>query len=288
MNLRSTFSALAISLAATSCNNAPTGNTHSSSSDSGVTGASAGSASQAGIKTENVSYTSGTTHSISYAAYDENKKGKRPVVLVIPEWWGLNDYVKGRARQLAELGYFALAVDMYGDGKNAADPKEAGNLATPFYKNPQLAENMVSAAAAALKSYPQADSAQMAVIGYCFGGTAALNSARLGFPAKGIVSFHGGLAGPAPAKGAIKSDILVCHGAADKFVSPQEVAAFKKQMDSVGAHYTFKEYAGATHAFSNPQATEWGKKFNMPIAYNEAADKSSWNEMKTFFHQIFR
>lgn len=218
--------------------------------------------------------------------YDDNLKGKRPGILVVPEWWGLNDYTRSRAKQLAELGYIAMAIDMYGDGKIAANPEEAQQLAGIYYKNPTLTKTRIDAAISQLKSYPQTDSSKMAAIGYCFGGFVVLNAAKLGADLKGIVTFHGGLTGVKPDKNLLKAKILVCHGGADEFENPH-VAEFKKQMDAIGADYTFKIYPDATHAFSNPGATANGEKFNMPIKYNEAADIASWNDMKDFFKELF-
>jgi dienelactone hydrolase len=207
--------------------------------------------------------------------------------LVLPEWWGYTDYVKRRARQLAELGYLAIAVDMYGDGKVAADPTEAKKLSGPFYGDPLMAKRRFDAALAKIKEFKEADTTNIAAIGYCFGGGILLNVARLGENLKGVVSFHGSLIGVPANKDLLKAKILVCHGEADKFVSPADVAMFKKQMDSIGADYTFKSYPNATHAFTNPDATALGIKFSMPIAYNEAADKASWKEMQDFFKKIF-
>lgn len=240
------------------------------------------------IKTEMVTYTADGTTMYGYVAYDSAIKGKRPVVLVLPEWWGFNEYVKKRARQLAELGYLAMAVDMYGDGKVATTPDEAGKLAGPFYGDPQMAKRHFDAALERIKQFKEADVNNIAAIGYCFGGGIALNVARLGEDLKGVVSFHGNLIGVPPNKDLLKAKILVCHGEADKFVKPADVALFKKQMDSIGATYTFKSYPNATHAFTNPDATEIGKRFSMPIEYNEAADKASWKDMRTFFKEIFK
>lgn len=239
------------------------------------------------LKEQTVSYTAGTITSKGYVVYDEKTKGKRPAVLVVPEWWGLNDYPKNRAKQLAEMGYIAMAVDMYGNGKIAANPQEAQALATPYYQNPQLTKTSLDAAIKKLKEYAETDTVNIAAIGYCYGGFVVLNAAKLGADLKGVVSFHGNLTGVPPKKELLKAKVLVCHGEADKFVSPQEVAAFKKSMDSIGADYTFKSYPNATHAFTNPSSTETGKKFNMPIEYNAAADTASWNDMKVFFGRIF-
>lgn len=239
------------------------------------------------IKEEHVTYTGDGITMNGLVVYDENKKGTRPAVLVIHEWWGLNDYSKKRARQLAELGYNAMAVDMYGNGKTADNPDSAGKYATPFYKDPQMMKARFDAALEKLKTYSQADASKIAVIGYCFGGAQALNLARMGEDLKGVVSFHGNLLGVPLDKDKLKADILVCHGGADPFVQQKEVDAFKKQMDSAGAKYTFKAYEGAVHAFTNPDATAMGEKFNIPIKYNAAADSASWNDMKEFFGRIF-
>jgi dienelactone hydrolase len=245
------------------------------------------SSSVASIKEDAVSYTlDGKTYK-GYVVYDSNKQEKRPAVLIVHEWWGLTDYPRMRAKQLAELGYIAMAVDMYGDGKTAEDPKTAQELATPFYADPQLAKTRLDAAMNKLKEYKQVDTANIAAIGYCYGGFIVLNAAKLGADLKGVVSFHGNLSGVPVKKGLLKAQILVCHGAADQFVKPAEVDAFKHSMDSAGVAYTFKAYPNATHAFTNPAATEKGKKYNMPIEYNAAADTASWNDMKAFFNKIF-
>ncbi len=240
------------------------------------------------IKGEEVTYTADGINCKGFVAYDDSKKGKRPLVLVVPEWWGLNDYIKMRAKKLAGLGYIAMAVDMYGGGKVAADPKQAQAYATPFYQNPALAKSRLDAALLKMKEYSQADLADAAAIGYCYGGYIVLNAAKLGSPLKGVVSFHGGLGGVAPDKSLLKAKVLVCHGGADKFESLQEIAQFKKSMDSVHADYTFKVYPNATHAFTNPDATATGKKFSMPIKYNPAADAASWSDMKTFFAKVLK
>ena len=239
------------------------------------------------LKEENISYTGDNTTMNGFLVYDENKQGTRPAVLVVHEWWGLNDNTKTRARQLAELGYIALAVDMYGNGKTADNPTDAGNLATPFYENPQMAKARFDAALEKIKTYPQTDTSKIAAIGYCFGGAQVINMAKLGDNLKGVVSFHGNLAVLPANKDLLKADILVCHAADDPFVPQAEVDIFKKQMDSIGASYTFKAYEGTTHAFTNPQATAYGEKFNLPLRYNAAADSASWNDMKAFFEKIF-
>jgi dienelactone hydrolase len=240
------------------------------------------------IQSENVDYMSDGLTMKGSVSYNADTTKLKPVVLILPEWWGIGEYTRGRAKQLAELGYLAFAVDMYGEGKTAETPDEAGKLATPFYTSATLGKSRFDAAFTKIKTYKFADTNRVAAIGYCFGGAMVLNMARAGEPLKGVVSFHGNLIGNTLDKNVLKADVLVCHGDDDKFVLPAEVATFKKQMDSIGASYTFKNYAGATHAFSNPAATEKGKKYNIPVAYNAAADTSSFNEMKIFFEKIFK
>lgn len=257
------------------CNNSSSGNT--TSTNQGDT---------AIVHEENVTYSSDGVTFKGFIAYNSNDSSKRPGVLIVHEWWGLTDYTRNRARQLAKLGYIAMAVDMYGEGKVADNPGDAQKLAQPFYKDPELAKTRLDAAMTKLKSFPQTDTSKIAAMGYCYGGFIVLNAAKLGEPLKGVVSFHGDLSGVAPDKRILNTKFLICHGADDKFVNP-EVDQFKHQMDSIGANYTFKVYPNATHAFTNPAATEMGKKFNMPISYNAEADKNSWNDMKDFFKNIF-
>jgi dienelactone hydrolase len=240
------------------------------------------------IKEETVTYSADSANMNGFVAWDDADSAKRPVVLIVHEWWGLNDYVKGRARQLAKLGYVAMAVDMYGNGTIADNPEEAKKLAMPFYLNPQLAKQRFDAAMEKIKTNPAADVNRIAAIGYCFGGAVVLNVARLGEDLKGVVSFHGGLVGVPPDKDLLKAEVLVCHGDSDKSVTQEEVKQFSHEMDSIGAVYTVKHYANATHAFTNPASTENGKKFSMPIEYNAAADTASFKEMISFFERIFK
>ena len=240
------------------------------------------------LEEENITYTSDSVTMNGFVVYDENKEGQRPAVLVVHEWWGLNDYPKRRARELAKLGYIAMAVDMYGNGKTVDNPGDAGKMVGAFYQDPQMAKKRFDAAVAKLKTYAQVDTSEIAAIGYCFGGGVLLNTARLGDNLKAVVSFHGMLLGTPADKNLLKTKILVCHGADDKFVPPSDVAQFKKQMDSIGADYTFKSYPGALHAFTNPDATAAGQKFNIPIAYDAAADTASWKDMREFFERVFK
>lgn len=238
------------------------------------------------IKEEAVSYEINGEKYDGYIYHDEDKKGKRPGILVVHEWWGLNEYSRNRAKELAQLGYISMAVDMFGSGITAEDPTTAQQLAMPFYKNPALAKERLDVAINFLKKYSQTDTSKLAAIGYCFGGFVVLNAAKLGADLKGVVSFHGSLGGVKPDKNILKAKVLVCHGAADPYTNP-EVEEFKKEMDKAGIDYTFKVYPDASHAFSNPNATAKGIKYNMPIKYNEAADFASWNDMKQFLKKIF-
>lgn len=271
------FASAAFALCFTACNSGTS--TSGNSSDTTKTVA---------IREENVDLQADSLTLKSIVAYSDDTTAKKPIILIVPEWWGLDSYVKGRAKQLAELGYFAMGIDFYGNGKIAENPEQAGQYATPFYKDPNLGKSRLDLALAKAKTYPGVDTTRIAAIGYCFGGSMVLNSAKLGLPVNGVVSFHGGLNGVPPVKELVKAQILVCHGGADPMVPPQDVAMFKKQLDSLGIPYTFKEYANATHAFSNPAATENGKKFNLPIAYNAAADTASWNDMRVFLDQVFK
>jgi dienelactone hydrolase len=232
---------------------------------------------------EEVTYAADGTTLKGYIARPTGAGAKRPGVLVVHEWWGNNDYPRKRADMLAQLGYVALAVDMYGDGKTVDNPQDAGALSGEARKNIDVSEQRFAAARALLARQPDVDARRIAAIGYCFGGGIMLEMARRGSDLAGVVSFHGGLGTQSPAKpGAVKAKVLVLNGAADPFVKPDQVAAFKKEMQSAGVAYTFIDYPGAVHAFTNPAATANGKKFNLPLAYDADADKKSWAEMQRF------
>ncbi len=242
----------------------------------------------AAIKHEEVSYTANGVTMKGYLAYDDAIKGKRPGVLVVHEWWGHNDYSRKRADMLAELGYTALAVDMYGDGKQASHPQDAGKYAGEVMQNMENAKARFVAALDLLKKHKTVDPARSAAIGYCFGGGVVLQMARAGVDLKGVVSFHGSYGTQTPAeKGKVKAAVLVCHGAADQFITAEQVEGLKKEMQAAGVDFQFISYEGAMHAFTNPAADENGKKFNIPIAYNKAADEKSWADMQQFLKRIF-
>lgn len=245
-------------------------------------------AAEAAVVGKEVDYRSGDTTLKGYIAYDDSIKGKRPGILVVHEWWGHNAYARHRADMLAKLGYTALAVDMYGDGKQAKHPDDAGKFAGAVRKNMPEAEARFRAAMKLLHKHPTVDKHKTAAIGYCFGGGIVLEMARRGVPLDGVVSFHGSLPTANPAqKGQVKAKILVLNGADDPFTKPEQIAAFKQEMESAGVDYRFIDYPGAKHAFTNPQADEYGKRFNLPLAYNAEADKASWAEMQGFLKKIF-
>jgi dienelactone hydrolase len=243
---------------------------------------------QAAVKGEEVQYKAGDTVLKGYLAYDDAVKGKRPGVLVVHEWWGHNEYARMRARMLAELGYTALAVDMYGDGKQATHPDDAGKFSGEVKKNMPMAKARFDAARNLLKKHATVDGKRLAAIGYCFGGGIVLEMARAGEPLKGVVSFHGSLNTDHPAKaGKMKVRMLVLTGEADPFVPPEQVEAFKKEMNAAKASYKVIAYPGAKHAFTNKEADQYGQKFNLPLAYNAEADHKSWAEMQAFLKEIF-
>ncbi|MEN2393190.1 dienelactone hydrolase family protein [Pseudomonas halotolerans] len=248
-------------------------------------------ASHAAIQTQEIPYTSADgTKLIGYYAYDDAVKGPRPGVVVVHEWWGLNDYAKRRARDLAGLGYSALAIDMYGDGKNTEHPKDAMAFMQAALKDGKAASARFQAGLDLLKKQPHTDPDKIAAIGYCFGGKVVLDAARQGVPLAGVVSFHGALVTNTPATpGSVKARILVEHGALDSMVTPDNVTAFKSEMDKAGADYKFVNLEGAKHGFSNPDADRLshGEHGGPDIGYNKEADEKSWADMQKFFKKIF-
>lgn len=236
-----------------------------------------------------VSYEANDLIMSGFLVYDDSFDGQRPGVLVVHEWWGQNDYAKKRARMLAGLGYTAFAVDMYGEGKIAENPKDAGKLAGEVYSNLENAQMRFQAAIEVLKNERMTDPEKIGAVGYCFGGGILINMARLGVEIDGIVSFHGNLATENPVKeGVVKTKILVCHGADDPLVPEKQVVAFKDEMASASVDYEFIAYEGATHAFSNPQADETAKRFELPVGYSEKADVESWEAMQVFLQKVFK
>jgi dienelactone hydrolase len=236
-----------------------------------------------------VDYKAGDTNLKGYIAWDDSIKGKRPGVLVVHEWWGYNEYARKRARMLAELGYTAFALDMYGNGKQVNHPDEASKFSSEVMKNMPVAEARFKAAMKVLQNDKTVDPTRIAAIGYCFGGGVVLQMMRLDLDLKGVASFHGFLGTDIKLKpGTIKTKVLVLNGEDDPFTKPEQIAGFKKEMEEAKIDYRFINYPGAKHAFTNPDATRLGNEFNLPLAYNEAADKASWRELETFLKEIFK
>lgn len=247
------------------------------------------SAAFAAVQGKEVSYSADGTTMKGWIAYDDAAKGKRPAVLVVHEWWGHNAYARKRANMLAELGYVALAVDMYGDGKQALHPDDAGKFAGEVSKNKPLAKARFEAAMKVLRKDRHVNGGKLAAIGYCFGGSTVLNMARAGADLKGVASFHGGLATDAPAQaGKVKAQVRVFTGADDKMIPAAQVDTFRQEMEKAGVNYRVVAYPGAMHSFSNPDADELGRKFGMPIAYNAEADKDSWAQLQTFLAEVLK
>jgi len=237
------------------------------------------------VKTEIVEYKDGDVTLRGFLAYNTNTTEKLPAVLIVHEWWGLNEYPKMRAQQLAELGYVAFAVDMYGAGKIASSPEEAGKLAGNIKGNIPELRNRINAAIDWLKQNKHVNPNKIAAIGYCFGGTVALELARSGADVKGVVVFHGGLSTPdASANKTVKAKILICTGGDDKYVPQTDIMAFQKEMNEAKVDWQINVYSGAVHAFTNPKS---GNNPSIGVAYNENADKRSFEAMKQFFREIF-
>ena len=247
---------------------------------------------QAAVQTREIRYQDADgTPLIGYYAYDDALDGKRPGIVVVHEWWGLNDYAKRRARDLAALGYNALAIDMYGDGKHTEHPQDAQAFMAAALKDPAAAARRFDAGLALLKLQPNTNKHELGAVGYCFGGKVVLDAARRGEKLDGVVSFHGALVTQTPAQpGVVRAKILVEHGEADSMVTPQQVEAFKQEMAAAGADMTFVGIPGAKHGFTNPDADRLshGEHGGPDIGYDKAADESAWRDMQTFFKQAFK
>jgi dienelactone hydrolase len=240
------------------------------------------------VKGSEITYATDSTNLKGYIAFDENKKGKRPGIIIVHEWWGHNDYVRHRADSLAKLGYTAIAVDMYGDGKQADHPSDAGKFAQSVFSNMPEAKARFQAAVDVLKQHESVDGDKLAAIGYCFGGSVALTMANSGMDLDAVAAFHSGVALPIPPNSDLKARVLVCNGADDPFISPESVTAFKSAMDSIGAKYEYIAYPGVVHSFTSEQANVNGEKFKLPLEYNADADQKSWQELQKLFNEVFK
>jgi dienelactone hydrolase len=252
--------------------------------------AMAAAAAHAEIKGEDVEYKADGTTLKGYLAYDDSIEGKRPGVLVVHEWWGLNDYAKKRADMLAKLGYTALALDMYGEGKNTKHAEDAKAFMNEVMSNMDVAQERFKAAMDFLKAQPTVNPDKIAAIGYCFGGGVVLYMASVGTDLDGVVSFHGVLgAAEKPEPGTVKAKILVFTGGDDPFVPKEQVQAFREQMDAGNADYKIVVFPGVKHSFTNPEADEYAAQNDgLPLAYDKEADQKSWAETQEFLKTVFQ
>ncbi len=244
---------------------------------------------KAEIHSEVVSYQIDGQQFQGYLSYDDSTRHKRPGILVVHEWWGHNAYARKRADMLAKLGYTAFALDMYGAGKLAKHPDDAKKFMQATMVDMKTLEKRFNQAKQLLQNQPSVDPDKIAAIGYCFGGGTVLHMATQGSDLSAVVSFHGSLATKSPAQsGAIQAKMLVLNGADDPFVTTKQITAFKQAMQTAGAELEFVNYPGVKHSFTNPDADDFGKRFNMPLEYNAAADKDSWQRMQLFFQKVFK
>ena len=243
----------------------------------------------AAVHTQEVDYEANGTQLKGFLAYDEANKTKRPAVLVVHEWWGHNDYARQRARMLAELGYIALAVDMYGDGKQAEHPEDAQKISSEIANNMAIGTQRFKAAMALIQNHRLTRDDDIAAIGYCFGGAVVLQMAREGLPLDAVVSFHGSLATKQAAQAdKVKAKVMVAHGGADPFIPAEQVTGFIDEMNKAGADYQLNIYGGALHSFTNPAADALGKRFELPLRYHKKADEDSWRDMQHFLSGAFK
>jgi dienelactone hydrolase len=241
---------------------------------------------RAALKTRTVTYKHDGVSFKGHLAWDDASKGKRPGVLVLHEWWGLNDYARKRAEQLAGLGYVAFAADMYGEGKATEHPKEAGKMASAVRKNIKTWQGRARAGLKVLQDDERVDAKRIAAIGYCFGGSTALQLAYTGADLAAVVTFHAALPVPSEEEArAIKARVLICHGAADSFIPEATIQKVRAALEGAGVDYQMVYYGGAQHSFTVKGVDKVGVK---GLKYNAAADRRSWAEMRRLFGEVFK
>lgn len=236
---------------------------------------------------EEVSYSAGETEMNGYMAFNETDTSKRPGILVVHEWWGHNDYVRERADMLAELGFVALAVDMYGEGKQADHPSDAKKFSGMVMQNMDVAEMRFTEAMKLLRNHPLTDSDKISAVGYCFGGSLILAMANQGMDLDAVAAFHSSVELPVSPSEELQAKVLVQNGSEDPFVSELSVSRFETEMDSLGKPLEYVAYPDARHAYTNPGADSLGQKFDLPLAYNREVDIESWDRMKSFFQEVY-
>ncbi|WP_372683605.1 dienelactone hydrolase family protein [Desulfosarcina sp.] len=245
---------------------------------------SAGTAS-AKVVSQPLSYMHDGVSLEGYLAYDDAVSGKAPGILVVHEWWGLNDYVRSRAEQLARMGYVAFALDMYGKGKSTEHPDEAAAWMKEINANMDQWLKRAMAGLDVLKKQPSVDTQRMAAVGYCFGGATVQVLAYGGADLKGVVSFHGSLIPPSAKQAAgTQAKILICHGAQDPMNAPETLTAYVNALNASSIDWQLNVYGGTRHSFTNPDADKRGMA---ALAYNASADRRSWQHMTYFFDELF-
>ena len=251
---------------------------------------SLGTVAHAAVKEVPVTYKDGETTMKGFVVRDDAKKGKQPGIILVHEWWGITKHMHNEARRFAREGYTVLIADMFGDAKTADNPKDAGALSGSVMKNPEVMKSRFNAARETLAKQPSVDASRIAAAGYCFGGAVVINMARAGADLGAVAGFHAslGLNTPAPAPDTVKAKVLVLNGADDPFVKPEQYAALKKDFDAAKVDYKVVEYPGAVHAFTNPEATALGKKFNLPLRYDAKANKEAKTEADKLFASVLK
>lgn len=234
-----------------------------------------------------IAYESDSTIMRGYIAHNSVLKEKRPGIIVVHEWWGHDEFAREKAEELAELGYVALAVDMYGDGKQAEHPDEAMEFSSSVMKNFDTAQKRFMAAMETLKSNKNVDPEQISAIGFCFGGSVSLAMANAGADLDAVAVFHSGLGLPVMPGEDLKAKLLIQNGAEDMMITDEQESEFKAQLDAVNADYEYIAYEGVKHSFTNKDADSIAKKYELPLAYDEEATKKSWEKMIQFFNETY-